>query len=148
MTITRERHPFEGRTLAVNKQYQQRRGVTHLLVILPDGSRSLVPAAWTDWGNTEAGSANFPISHNLGTLNHLLKPAPSSTLSCAGSPSRRPEGELPCNAAGISQAAAAAYDPPYPLGTGSTRRCASLHSKSSPASSPHARGKAAAGDKQ
>lgn len=27
----------------------RRRGVSQLLVVLPDGSRSLVPAVWTDW---------------------------------------------------------------------------------------------------
>jgi hypothetical protein len=28
--------------------FSHRRGVLHLLLVLPDGSRSLVPAAWTD----------------------------------------------------------------------------------------------------
>ena len=48
MTVRRERHAFEGQTLAVIGDLR-RRGVHYLLAILPDGSRSLIPAAWTDW---------------------------------------------------------------------------------------------------
>ena len=48
MTITRERHAFEGKNLAVISSIR-RRGVLLLLVCLPDGSRSLIPASWTDW---------------------------------------------------------------------------------------------------
>src|SRR5271166_4870939 len=48
VTVRRERHAFEGQTLAVIGDLR-RRGVHYLLAILPDGSRSLIPAAWTDW---------------------------------------------------------------------------------------------------
>lgn len=47
MTIVRRRHPFEGRTLEVYDR-QHRRGELLLTVVLPDGTRSLIPAAWTD----------------------------------------------------------------------------------------------------
>ena len=47
MTILRERHPFEGRILQALGAVH-RRGVALLLVVLPDGSRSLIPAGWTD----------------------------------------------------------------------------------------------------
>ena len=47
MTILRERHPFEGRVLQALGAVR-RRGVALLLVVLPDGSRSLIPARWTD----------------------------------------------------------------------------------------------------
>src|SRR5271167_3424797 len=46
--ILRERHPFEGRALPVMGTVK-RRGVLLLLAVLPDGSRSLIPASWTDW---------------------------------------------------------------------------------------------------
>jgi hypothetical protein len=36
-----------GRSLEV-LGFSRRRGVLHLLLVLPDGSRSLIPAAWTD----------------------------------------------------------------------------------------------------
>src|SRR4029077_17809085 len=48
VTILRERHPFEGRSLQVMGALK-RRGVLLLLVVLPDGSRSLIPAGWTNW---------------------------------------------------------------------------------------------------
>ena len=43
----RKRHVFEGRRLFVIRSLT-RRGVPEFLVILPDGSRTLIPAAWTD----------------------------------------------------------------------------------------------------
>jgi hypothetical protein len=60
VTIIRERHAFEGQTLAVISSIK-RRGVLLVLVILPNGSRSLIPASWTDWidhHNTGAACAH------------------------------------------------------------------------------------------
>ncbi|MCP4204837.1 MAG: hypothetical protein GY769_23250 [bacterium] len=45
--MTRQRHPFEGQSLAVLGWMHRHRSL-ELLLILPDGSRSLIPAAWTD----------------------------------------------------------------------------------------------------
>jgi hypothetical protein len=50
--ILRERHPFEGHALPVMGTVK-RRGVLLLLAVLPDGSRSLIPASWTDWKAVE-----------------------------------------------------------------------------------------------
>jgi hypothetical protein len=47
VTIVRKRHAFEGQTLSVISSIK-RRGVLLVLVILPNGSRSLIPVAWTD----------------------------------------------------------------------------------------------------
>jgi len=47
VTIVRARHPFEGKSLAVLGSIH-RHGRWNLLLILPDGSRSLIPADWTD----------------------------------------------------------------------------------------------------
>ena len=47
IVVTRKRHVFEGRRLFVIRSLV-RRGVPEFLVILPDGSRTLIPAAWTD----------------------------------------------------------------------------------------------------
>ncbi len=55
MTVLRERHAFEGQTLAVISSIR-RRGVLLLLVSLPDGSRSLIPAKWTSWDEGHNGS--------------------------------------------------------------------------------------------
>jgi hypothetical protein len=45
--IVRERHAFEGMALEV-LAWCRRRGELQLTLVLPDGTRSLVPAAWTD----------------------------------------------------------------------------------------------------
>src|SRR5215831_5731766 len=44
VTIVRQRHPFEGKSLAV-LQATHRHGRLYFLLILPDGSKSLIPAA-------------------------------------------------------------------------------------------------------
>ena len=102
MTITRERHPFEGRSLDVLSSIR-RGGVLFLLVILPDGSRSLIPAEWTDWGEGHAGGARSLRGddtgpRSLGSLGNLLRlrhlversPRPTHRVDAA-------EGEPPCN---------------------------------------------------
>ena len=48
MTITRPHHPFEGQSLEVLRQARMPAGLQFVL-ILPDGSKSLVPADWTDF---------------------------------------------------------------------------------------------------
>jgi hypothetical protein len=76
VTITRKRHAFEGQTLAVISSIK-RRGVLLVLVTLPNGSRSLIPAAWTDWryADTNASPSDADIDHasSLGKLDDLLR---------------------------------------------------------------------------
>ena len=67
MRVVRERHPLEGCSLAVIG-WMRRRGALELLVALPDGSRVLVPAAWTD---LEA-AVESPDAGTLGSLEDLL----------------------------------------------------------------------------
>jgi hypothetical protein len=62
VTILRERHPFEGRSLAVMSAIK-RRGTLSLLVVLPDGSRALIPASWTDWTATAEEPAQSRPEH-------------------------------------------------------------------------------------
>ena len=47
VTVTRPRHPLEGRELRVLGG-MRRHGQPELLLVLPDGAKRLVPAAWTD----------------------------------------------------------------------------------------------------
>jgi hypothetical protein len=71
--ITRKCHAFEGHSLAVINSIR-RRGVLLLLASLPDGSRSLIPAAWTDWqlkGTPPTGIDDLP--HMLGAVTDLLQ---------------------------------------------------------------------------
>lgn len=47
----RRRHAFEGRMLEI-LGWQHRRGELLLTLVLPDGTRSLIPASWTDLHET------------------------------------------------------------------------------------------------
>src|SRR5215831_14188533 len=76
VTILRERHPFEGRSLQVMSTIK-RRGVQLLLLALPDGSRSLIPAIWTDWkasklSNEPLNASSEARQRCLAPLNDLL----------------------------------------------------------------------------
>ena len=53
MTITRGHDPFEGQCLEVLRLARMR-GRLLFVLILPDGSKSLIPAEWTDF-HTAAG---------------------------------------------------------------------------------------------
>src|SRR5690348_8339275 len=66
--VTRRRHPFEGQTLAVLGG-MHRHGVLELLVVLGDGSKSLMPMDWTDVAATDTSAA----SATLGSLRDLLR---------------------------------------------------------------------------
>src|ERR1700739_2431483 len=61
VTILRERHPFEGRSLQIMGTIK-RRGTLLLLVVLPDGSRSLIPASWTDWYTGADGAPESAVA--------------------------------------------------------------------------------------
>ena len=69
--LTRSRHPFEGQPLPVLGR-MRRHGEVELLVVLPDGSKRLIPAAWTDLerppGVTDAGDGLA----TLGSVPDLL----------------------------------------------------------------------------
>ena len=54
--IVRPRHAFEGQDLEVFS-HTTREGRLILILILPDGSRSMIPAAWTDWPGSNASSS-------------------------------------------------------------------------------------------
>ena len=93
MTITRERHPFEGQSLAVISSIR-RRGVLLVLVVLPDGSRSLIPADWTDWkaraGQVERRQTMPAMVPTISAGSAIcFTCARSSTLSAADTSSRR-----------------------------------------------------------
>src|SRR5262245_59417089 len=69
VTITRTRHPLQGKSLRVLGK-MRRHGVVELLLELPDGSKRLIPASWTDdEGITSVGEAGVAT---LGSLTDLL----------------------------------------------------------------------------
>lgn len=78
VTILRDHHPLQGQSLEVFSRLH-RNGSLNLTLILPDGSRSLIPAAWTDLDMTPVKTGqtlppdNRPsTSATLGSLSHLL----------------------------------------------------------------------------
>ncbi len=70
VTIVRARHPFERRSLYVFGAVH-RKGRLLLVLILPDGSKSLVPADWTDLVSPTQTLA-APSATTLGSLESLL----------------------------------------------------------------------------
>lgn len=50
----------------------RRHGRVELLVVLPDGSKTLIPAAWTDLGDDGDGPAERVAALTLGSLADLL----------------------------------------------------------------------------
>ena len=68
--LTRPRHPFEGRPLPVLGS-MLRHGAMELLVVLPDGSKRLVPAAWTDLEPAPGGDGRDGLG-TLGSAADLL----------------------------------------------------------------------------
>ena len=81
--ITRSRHPLEGRSLTVLGRVR-RHGRLELLVVLPDGSKTLVPAAWTDHdGGCTEPVAEAPVSATLGSVTDLLATVASVTALMA-----------------------------------------------------------------
>src|SRR4051794_2333055 len=66
----RRRHPLEGQPLQVLGG-MRRHGVLELLLVLPDGSKSLVPAAWTDADRSDVDEETAAAT--LGALIDLLR---------------------------------------------------------------------------
>src|SRR5439155_8268630 len=69
VTITRPHQPFHGQSLEVLRQARMPAGLQFVL-ILPDGSKSLVPADWTDF-KTSSGAPQAPLL--VGSLDDLLR---------------------------------------------------------------------------
>jgi len=73
VTIVRAHHPFEGKSLTVLGTIH-RHGRLHLLLILPDGSKSLIPADWTDITLTAQphGAVTSHLPATLGSREDLF----------------------------------------------------------------------------
>jgi hypothetical protein len=66
--VVRDHHPLKGQSLQVLGQMHCR-GRLELLLVLPDGSKSLIPAAWTDHAPAEAeGTGAGPAPSGAGVL--------------------------------------------------------------------------------
>ena len=78
VTILRDHHPLQGQSLELFS-WLHRNGTLLLTLVLPDGSRSLIPAAWTDLDMNPAKARqtlppdNRPsTSATIGSFLHLL----------------------------------------------------------------------------
>jgi len=72
VTVTRPRHPAEGRKLAVLGR-MRRHGQPELLLVFPDGAKRLVPESWTDAvPQGEAGPGTLGAATGLLALSVLV----------------------------------------------------------------------------
>jgi hypothetical protein len=69
--IRREHHPLCGRSLAVYG-WTHRHGRLELILVLPDGSKSMVPADWTDLAEEIDPGSNAEVSGDLASADQLL----------------------------------------------------------------------------
>lgn len=92
VVVTRHRHPLEGQTLVVLGR-MRRHGALELLVVLPDGSKTLLPATWSDLGATGAAGdvTDSPATVTLGSLGDLL--AASALMAALAVRSRGAEAQ-------------------------------------------------------
>ena len=82
----------------------RRRGVLFVLACLPDGSRALIPAQWTDWDEGHCGGVGACREANLGSralgslgdllqLRHLVDALRGRSIGVGTAT----EGEPSCN---------------------------------------------------
>jgi len=67
--VTRPHHALEGKVLEVFAKLRHK-GTSHFVLVLPDGSRSYIPVAWTDAVSDCANSA--PLCSLVGSASDLL----------------------------------------------------------------------------
>jgi len=70
VTVTRPRDALEGQRLRVLGQLRRHGGI-ELLVILPDGSKRMIPQEWTDQ-EPAAGEDDAGVAATLGGISDLL----------------------------------------------------------------------------
>ena len=71
MCVRREHHPLFGKRLPVYG-WMRRHNRLDLILVLPDGSKSLVPASWTDLDRQIAGTAEPEPSGGIASVSQLL----------------------------------------------------------------------------
>jgi len=69
--VRRRHHPLFGKSLAVYG-WMRRHGRLDLILVLPDGSKSLIPAGWTDLDPEIAGAPEAEPSGSVASVRELL----------------------------------------------------------------------------
>ena len=82
MNVTRDRHPLQGCELRVLGR-MHRHGALELLVVLPDGSKTLLPAVFTD-AVAAAGPVVVATVGSIEDLEHLAVVVVSLTAPAVG----------------------------------------------------------------
>ncbi|MGH3823684.1 MAG: DUF5372 family protein, partial [Pseudonocardiaceae bacterium] len=119
VVITRRRHPLEGLALRVLGR-MRRHGRLELLLVLPDGSKSLIPAGWTDLQGADAdGETGQDVAATLGSLADLLAACAVVAALSGGEPRGQAARQSPSKE--DSRAACAAESAAGP-GSGATPR--------------------------
>jgi hypothetical protein len=70
--VRREHHPLFGESLPVYG-WMRRHGRLDLILVLPDGSKSLVPGSWTDLDPQIAGAPEAEPSGGMASVSQLLR---------------------------------------------------------------------------
>jgi hypothetical protein len=115
--VTRHRDPLEGQALQVLGRLR-RHGDVELLVILPDGSKRMIPQAWTDQepavGEDDAGAAA-----TLGGISDLLAASAlvSALSACAAAAAEQAARQSPCKEDNHAACAAQSAAGPVPGAT-------------------------------
>jgi hypothetical protein len=129
VTIIRRKDPLEGLRVRVLGRLR-RHGAAELLVVLPDGSKRMIPQTWTD---AEAAGAGEPAA-TLGSLADLLA-ACVVVSALAGDLESKAARQSPCKednrAACPAQSAALAASGATPDSVGSPARAG--HRRGDPA---------------
>jgi len=85
--VTRDRHPLQGWELRVLGR-KHRDGAVELLVMLPDGRKTLLPAGFTD----AVAAAAEPVLATVGSIEDLGATGGGGVVDAAGGRGRRGGG--------------------------------------------------------
>ena len=106
--VDRPGHPLHGLDLPVWGQLRLR-GVAMVVLVLPDGSRKRIPAAWAHEGGSEDTGAPAAVVAAAGDLLHLLRVIsgiPATAGNHADQAARQSPGKEDYRAACTTQSAA------------------------------------------
>jgi len=120
VVVTRPRHPLAGRELRVLGG-MRRHGRLELLLVLPDGSKRLIPAEWTSQ-HADGGAAEGGAGHGgggAGTVGSVADLLAASALVSAFSARDRQEREQAARKPPATEDNRAAYPAQSAAGPGS-----------------------------
>lgn len=121
VTVTRHRDPMQGLRLQVLGR-SRRRGRAELLVVLPDGSKRVIPAAWADEATGGGGAAALASTGDLLALCALVSAFSARSGGGGGQAARKSPCKEDDRAACAAQFAAGSGSGATPGSAGSASR--------------------------